>query len=242
MTTLQNILNEAPLWGAGKVKSAVPLSGGLTNINYLIHTANDRFVLRINNPNAARLGINRQQELTILNTIKQHSFAPAIAYCCPQFNYLVSHYISGTSFAEKPATPAENEQLRAIISSYQQLSVSCNTLQYGEHLYGYYQTLQAENKLNAKLESDWQHFQPQLEKFEQSPWQAVLCHHDLIPANIIRCDSGLKIIDWEYATNGHPCFDLLNSSVNNSKQERLDNTALQAIIYWTERLWQAVQR
>ncbi|MBD3648511.1 MAG: phosphotransferase, partial [Pseudomonadales bacterium] len=38
--------------------------------------------------------------------------------------------------------------------------------------------------------------------------QYCLCHHDLLPENILDTPSGPVVLDWEYASLGEPAFDL----------------------------------
>ena len=42
----------------------------------------------------------------------------------------------------------------------------------------------------------------------------MLCHNDLLPANLIDEDDRLWLVDWEYAGMGHPLFDLASVSAN----------------------------
>ncbi len=46
------------------------------------------------------------------------------------------------------------------------------------------------------------------------PFRPVLCHNDLLPANLIDDGDRLWLVDWEYAGIGHPLFDLANLSAN----------------------------
>ena len=48
------------------------------------------------------------------------------------------------------------------------------------------------------------------------PYRPVLCHNDLLPANLIWDDDRLWLIDWEYAGMGHPLFDLASVSAGAS--------------------------
>jgi thiamine kinase-like enzyme len=47
-----------------------------------------------------------------------------------------------------------------------------------------------------------------------APFRPVLCHNDLLPANLIDDGARLWLVDWEYAGAGHPLFDLANASAN----------------------------
>jgi thiamine kinase-like enzyme len=47
-----------------------------------------------------------------------------------------------------------------------------------------------------------------------APFRPVLCHDDLLAANLIERDGQLWFVDWEHAGIGHPSFDLANLSAN----------------------------
>jgi thiamine kinase-like enzyme len=55
--------------------------------------------------------------------------------------------------------------------------------------------------------------------------ERVPCHNDLLPANVLGTDTGVMLIDWEYAGMGHRMFDLGNLAVNwgfdRTSEERL---------------------
>ncbi|MBV1928106.1 MAG: hypothetical protein KUG81_01145, partial [Gammaproteobacteria bacterium] len=74
------------------------LPGGLTNQHYLLKAGGLRVVMRINNPDVARLGIDRQREQKILEQINGKPFAPAVFYCEPPQGVLVSQYVEGTQW------------------------------------------------------------------------------------------------------------------------------------------------
>ena len=45
-----------------------------------------------------------------------------------------------------------------------------------------------------------------------APFRPVLCHNDMLPANLIDDGQRLWLLDWEYAGAGHPLFDLAHAS------------------------------
>lgn len=52
--------------------------------------------------------------------------------------------------------------------------------------------------------------------------ELILCHNDLVPGNIlVTKDASIKIIDFEYASNNHPFFDVISFlSENNIEDKR----------------------
>ena len=77
---------------------------------------------------------------------------------------------------------------------------------------------------------------------DNQDWIPVLCHHDLIPENIIQGPKGLFFIDWEYASLGHPQFDyqrLLNS--HHFMAIPANKCGLQALQAIMIQLWYAIR-
>nr|MBA3303866.1 aminoglycoside phosphotransferase family protein [Acidimicrobiia bacterium] len=51
--------------------------------------------------------------------------------------------------------------------------------------------------------------------FASSPEATCPCHNDLLAANFLLADDGLRLVDWEYAGMNDRYFDLGNFAVNN---------------------------
>ena len=56
----------------------------------------------------------------------------------------------------------------------------------------------------------------------------VPCHNDLLPANFLRGEDRIVIVDWEYAGMGDRFFDLGNLAVNNEFGEEDEDRLLEA--------------
>jgi thiamine kinase-like enzyme len=61
-----------------------------------------------------------------------------------------------------------------------------------------------------------------------APFRPVLCHNDLMPANLIDDDQRLWVVDWEYGGVGHPLFDLANIAANAAFSDDQDHALLAA--------------
>ncbi len=70
--------------------------------------------------------------------------------------------------------------------------------------------------LNAQLPDDIEKLldDARLLANQIGPFRPVLCHNDLLPANMITSAGRLWLVDWEYAGMGHPLFDLASVSAN----------------------------
>jgi thiamine kinase len=81
---------------------------------------------------------------------------------------------------------------------------------------------------------------------DNSVWPAVICHHDLVPENIILTANGLILLDWEYAAMGHPALDYLRLYQSDLRSISLpydDDTLmqLQVVQRGMDDLWTLVQ-
>jgi hypothetical protein len=79
---------------------------------------------------------------------------------------------------------------------------------------------------------------------DNSDWQPVICHHDLIAENIIENHNGVFIIDWEYAALGHPGLDFLRlygADFADSGDQQNILQPLFKIQQAMDKLWLAVQ-
>ena len=70
--------------------------------------------------------------------------------------------------------------------------------------------------LNAQLPDDVEYLLEDASQLAHriGPFRPVLCHNDLLPANMIMSAGRLWLVDWEYAGMGHPLFDLASVSAN----------------------------
>jgi aminoglycoside phosphotransferase (APT) family kinase protein len=75
-------------------------------------------------------------------------------------------------------------------------------------------------------------------------WEPVICHHDMVPENIIVNDDGLFIIDWEYAALGHPGLDFLRlygAGCASADRQNGSFRSLFKVKQAMDKLWLAVQ-
>ena len=214
------------------------LEGGLTNTNYLVEAGSYRAVLRLNNPDAVKLGVNRQTEITVLKKLQGTNIVPRFYYADSEI--LVSEYIDGYALdADKALKPDTKRQIVQALEKIQSIELpDLDTLNYELYLREYCNQLSPlylDKKIRQAL------FQI-ARNIDAQEWHPVLCHHDLIPENIIQSANGIFIIDWEYAAAGHPQFDsirLLNSHHIMDIPANISGLqALQAILV---QLWYAIR-
>ncbi len=191
------------------------LPGGLTNQHYLLKAGGLRVVMRINNPDTERLGIDRQREQKILEQINGKAFAPAVFYCEPQHGVLVTEYVEGVQWqSDSLDDPLKIDSLLTLITQIHNVSSGIPRFDYSAHVRNYWQRLLDSDKpFPMSAQRLYRSIESRLPAFQAAIKQPVLCHHDLTPANIIETvDGQLIVLDWEYAGAGLPLIEAIGAS------------------------------
>ncbi len=226
------------------------LSNGSTNKSYLIRCGQNNYCLRINAANETALGINRALERKILKGLEPLDIAPRILYHSSHLKYTLLTYISGKAWTRSDCSRlGQRDRLFQLINTYQSVALEVEPMDYSRYLLNYLNRLESRDKpLLGKTREDFERFWEGFSAFTQQAWGPVLCHHDLIPENIVETEQGLKIIDWEYAGLGHPNFDkrYIYQCICGSSEEALvslkSGNYVDQLIYWLVLLWGRVNR
>jgi thiamine kinase-like enzyme len=202
------------------------LSGGLTNTVVKISTPTKDYVARISRAELSLLGINRDYEHEITKIASELGVGPEVRGYYPEESTLVIDFIDGQTFNDQDL----KENLSKIISR-------CKLFHAGPHLPTDFDVFTVFDKyLDLALENDYElpqgfrDYLPALtqlkEKMRENPAPLVPCHNDLLAANFIKDEDRIWIVDYEYAGNNDPAFELGNMWV----EARLDLNTLKEIV------------
>ena len=217
---------------AGHELAFTPLSGGITNRNYLIAVAGaaDRYVIRLAGNDTHLLGISREVEHAATVAAAGVGIGPeVVAFIRPE-GYLVTRFIVGSPVSleaiHQPATLTRvADSLRRIHS--------------GPAIPGLFVPLRIVEAYRALATSRgiaepaaWERAYAAGRQIERALLDAPIelrpCHNDLLNANFIDDGDRIRIVDWEYAGMGDPFFDLGNVSVNHDLTSDEDAGLLEA--------------
>ena len=209
------------------------LGGGRTNRSFLLDDGEQLFVLRLNTLHSQALGISRQREAGIYRALPQ-SLVPQCLFI--DNDILVTAFVEGRRWQAKDFCEARQQQrLAAVLQQIRSVKLPdyLPAFSYLQHLRHY--LLQLDDRATTSLQQlEWA--ARQLD--ERAATSSVLCHHDLVPENIIETAQGLVVLDWEYAAMGHPEIDSLaiGNPISESEKETL--------VVWRDginQLWEQLQ-
>jgi thiamine kinase-like enzyme len=209
---------------------AEELAGGITNRNYRVRLGGGDYVMRITSPESALLGIDRRAEHAAATTAAALGVAPRVAAFLDDAGCLVTEFLPGRSLPPEELRQPERlaEVARAVRAVHDGPPFPA-TFDSFAIVEAYAETAAARGAVlppgltGARRIA--REIAPVLRGAEHTP---VPCHNDLLNANFILDDAGVRIVDWEYAGMGNRYFDLGNLSVNNGLQEAEDERLLTA--------------
>jgi thiamine kinase-like enzyme len=188
----------------------VPITGGLTNRNYLVRDGALRRVVRLGNDIPVH-HINRQNELAASRAAHAAGISPAVIHHVP--GVLVLDFIDAAPLS--PGDISKPETLARLIP----LIRTCHH-DMARHFRGqamifwafhvirdYVANLKAANSIYAPLLDGLLGKAEYLEE-AAGPFEITFGHNDLLAANFLDDGKRLWLIDWDYAGFNTPLFDL----------------------------------
>lgn len=179
------------------------LSGGLTNRTYRIDHQGDTLVLRLDATHTKQFGLDRLTELLVLRTASAAGLAPAIVHADPQRGILLTRFLPGRIWSRLDLqVPARVEALAALLRRVHALPSSGVVFDARATAARYAEKLPTDNAYYA--------FAPTCLDIIGAtclPESPRLCHNDVVAGNLIG-SSPPMLLDWEYACDNDPLFDL----------------------------------
>ena len=220
-------LRTLPFW-RGPI-TVEPMTGGITNRNYLVRAAGGSFVARLN-VGREPLGIDRRNEVVCQRAAHALGVAPAVVH--HEDGVLVSEYLSARTMGPAGVRdPAFVPRLAAVLRASTTVGIgspgrSCISPPFrpsGRTPPGrgrWARGCRATWTPCWRTPGDW--------PGGSAPFVPVLCHNDLLAANLLDDGRRVWLVDWEYAGVGHPLFDLAGVSANCGFSAAEDATLLAA--------------
>ncbi len=210
-----------PCW-SGPVE-ARPLSGGISNHNFVVEDGGRKYVVRIGGDHLVH-NVMRFNEHGCAAAAEAAGLTPRTVYREP--DVFVIEFVDGRTF-EPADVPANLDRILPLV---RRLHVDGTAALRGPVLA--FWPFRVHRHYAHLLRDGGSRMIPELPRILEindeleaavGPVDLALCHNDLLAANFIDTGERLWIVDWEHAGYGAPLFDLANLASNSlfaTAQER----------------------
>ena len=192
------------------------IQAGLTNRSYLVEVNGRSHVLRLDTRHAARMGLDRRLEFEIQRRAAARGIAPPILAAEPDEGWLLYEYLDGRVLKPGDLTDrATIEAIAEVLRIVHDLPASRRVLSVNDAAARYLAIVRPDSSLSAFAHRC-------VERVAAAPTPATIrcCHNDIVAANIV-ANGRLRLIDWEYACDNDPLFDLASLAGYHDLDERI---------------------
>ena len=217
---IDQLISAIPIWQNKIIISKV--DGGITNQNFLVEDGVKKFFVRVGKDIPEHL-VYRSNEIISSKVASSLQISPKVIF--NNNDLQVIDFVKGSTLKDTDI----KENLNSIISLIKKVHYDMPKNLYGQsiifwvfHVIRHYSKFLEEN--NSKYISMLAELLKKSDLIEKnsSPFQIVFAHNDLLPANFIKDNEKIWLIDWEYAGYNTPLFDLGGLSSNNNFNEKED--------------------
>jgi thiamine kinase-like enzyme len=226
LSRAEDAVRRVSLWRGEDVKLS-PLSGGLTNQNYLVEAGGKRYVLRIPGASTELLSIDRLNEVHNARAAAGTGIGPAVLEHLAQLDVMVLEFIPGETMS---AAALQSEPMaRRMADSFKRLHSAPRFLKDFDMFRLIEEYLRIVDVHGVRIPPDYRARLPLVAQIERAvrvgALPSVSCHNDLLSENFIDDGTCLRIVDYELSGNNDPCFDL-----GNTAQEASFDDGLRAVL------------
>jgi thiamine kinase-like enzyme len=213
MERVDEAVSRVSMW-RGKKVTVSPLSGGLTNENYLVEADRERYVVRLPGMSTELLSIDRANEVYNTKVAAETGVGPKVLEHLPDLDVMVLEFIPGPTMS--PSTLGSDEMAHRMAASFRRLHGGRRFLKDFNmfRLIEYYLGIVAEH--GVTIPAAYRDWLPAVAEIERAVAVGGLpstpCHNDLLCENFIDDGQMLRIVDYELSGNNDPCFDLGNTA------------------------------
>ncbi len=182
---------------------------GLTNDNYLVDIGRKQIVIRI--PKVGNeLIFDYRVEAKVLNLIKPLKLEPNLYLFDPKTGVKITEYIPTTKHFAPQYIEEAADLIRKLHQSKQTIGIPFKLVEEFEK----YRAATKQNFHDLSLATDY------LYRADQYDDERILCHNDLVEGNFLFTPAQEHyLIDYEYARDNDPFFDLMSFITENDIQD-----------------------
>jgi thiamine kinase-like enzyme len=181
--------------------------GGLSNHAWVAQSQAQRYFVRLNAADAARLGVDRASECALLAIAARPGLAPEVVRCDPSQRLLVTRYVDGHALARHEAiTPRNLARVGVALRTLHAQPVPAGMRRVDFAAQAVH--LEAQRVGDYTVGADLRDLaRAAFAELARAGRRDTLCHNDLHHLNLVEGAERLWLVDWEYGGAGDPVFD-----------------------------------
>jgi thiamine kinase-like enzyme len=210
---VDDAVSRISLWHGRDVKVS-PLSGGLTNENYLVEVEGELYVMRVPGQSTELLSIDRGNEVYNTMAAAETGIGPRVLEHVAGLDVMVLEFIPGATMSAE--TLRSVHMARRMAQSFKRLH-SARPFKQDFNMFRLIESyLRIVDEHGVAIPHGYRDRLQTVAEIERAVSAAALtpvsCHNDLLCENFIDDGSQLRIVDYELSGNNDPCFDLGNTA------------------------------
>lgn len=210
-----------------EIKNISALKKGMTNRSFLFSVNGKQYIMRIPGEGTDML-INRKEEASVYETIKDKDICDNIIYLNPDNGYKVTEFLNGA----RTCDPFNKEDVKECMRFLRAFHTKKFKV---EHRFDIFKQIEFYESLWDGRSSIYRDYKQTKEKvyelkeyIDHCPKEYCLTHIDAVPDNFLFINNDgrqeIKLIDWEYAGMQDPDVDLAMFSIYALyNKEQVDN-------------------
>jgi thiamine kinase-like enzyme len=197
---------------AGHVATFERVPGGLTNVNVRVHLPDGDAIARLTTDDSALLAIDRPAEYESSLAAAASGAAPPVVGYSPEAGVLAVRWIDGGTCT--PEALRKPDLLARVVRTCRRLHAGPRFTVDFDMFAVQRRYLGVVREHGFRLPAGYLDHMPAFGQVEAAlrgrAEPTVPCHNDLLPGNLVDDGERIWLIDYEYAGNNDPCFELGN--------------------------------
>ncbi len=225
MKSIEDVIRQVPGWARTPL-GLRPLQGGITNRNYVVTVRGVEYVVRFPGERTELLGIDRANEAVAAARAAELDIGPPVFGELPGVGTLITelvpgHHVSAEQFVERLP------DVVGLLHRFHESGAIDGTFPIHRVVEWHARDAGAHGVIAPSSYERLHQVSRRIERaFAAAPVPPVLCHNDLLPANVLFGDDRVWLLDFEYAGMNDVFFDLANLSVNSEFTAAADEQLL----------------
>lgn len=210
--TIEDVIDAIPEW-AGRIVTATPVVGGLTNRNYRVEVDGLPMFVRIPGTATELLAVDRANEIHNTRAAARAGAAPQVLHVLPDWDVFVLEWLPGQTMSNEafaaPGMPKRIAETLRRLHGGPRFRDDFDMFRLSERY------LDLVDRRAIPIPDGYRDRLGMLPRIEAAlsvrPLPTVPCHNDLLADNYLDDGSRLWVVDYEYSGNNDPTFELGNT-------------------------------